>query len=65
MTPSQQAQKDRARADAERHQDYAAVDRMRDSQLANYEREDAITNNEMGSRTRKVRDTNNAYAGEE
>jgi hypothetical protein len=65
MTPNQQAQKDRAREESERHLSYAAVDRMRDKQLANYEREDAISNRQTGTTARKVLDANNAYAGEE
>jgi len=65
MTPNQEAQKNRAREEAEKHLEYAAVDRMRDQQLARYDAEDAITNRDVAARTRGVRDANNAYAGEE
>ena len=65
MTPNQQAQKDRARAEAERHIQHSAVDRMREANMMEGMRKDAAVNNSDLSRTKKVRDANNAYAGEE
>ena len=65
MTPNQQAQKDRARAEAEEHLDYSAVDRKRDRQLREYEARDARINGEDRRTAMKVRDTNNAYAGDD
>jgi hypothetical protein len=65
MTPNQQAQKDRARAEAEQHMKYSAVDQKRDSMLAENTARDARIFNEEAGTTRSVRDSNNAYAGEE
>ena len=65
MTPNQQAQKERARHEAEEHLQYSAVDRVRDRQLAEDMARDARINNSDEMRTMKVRDANNAYAGEE
>ena len=58
MTPNQEAQKKRAMDEAMKHMEYSAVDRMRDKQLENYEREDAITNRDEASH--HVRDVNGA-----
>lgn len=65
MTPNQQAQKDRARAEAEKHVEHSAVDRMREANMMKGMARDAVTNSGMLVRTKKVRDANNAYAGEE
>lgn len=65
MTPNQQAQKERARAEAEHHLDHSAVDRMRETNMMEGVRRDAMVNREDKARTMKVRDANNAYAGEE
>lgn len=65
MTPSQAAQKERARKEAVQHLQHSAVDRLRESNMADGQREDNITNNGDLMRARKVRDANNAYAGEE
>jgi len=65
MTPNQQAQKDRARAEAEHHLEHSAVDRKREANMMEGMRKDAEVNREDLSRTKKVRDANNAYAGEE
>ena len=60
ITPNQQAQKDRAMAEAMKHMEYSAVDRMRDAQLARFEKEDAITFNDERETARKVKDANGA-----
>lgn len=65
ITPNQQQQKDKARQEAEKHLNYSAVDRVRDAQLAEGERRDASVNRDGEANKRKVRDANNAYAGEE
>ena len=39
MTPNQQAQKDRARAEAEHHLEHSAVDRMREKRMMEGERD--------------------------
>lgn len=65
MTPNQQAQKDRARAEAEHHLHHSAVDRSREMRMMEGERRDAMVNNEDHRAKMKVRDANNAYAGEE
>jgi len=65
ITKDQQAQKDHARYESIKHLEYSAVDRMRDSQLAEGERRDARINQETEATTMKVRDANNAYAGQE
>jgi len=62
MTPSQQEQKDRARAEAEEHLNYAAVDRMRDTQLAAYEANDARSQADMRANASGVRDMNHNLA---
>ena len=65
MTPSQQAQKDRARAEAEQHCTYSAVDRMRDSYLEQNIVRDARIHLEEEPALRAARDANNSFAGEE
>lgn len=65
MTPSQEAQKERARAEAEKHVKHSAVDRMRESNMEAGMRHDAMVNSDDSRRKMKVRDANNAYAGEE
>lgn len=65
ITKNQQMQKDHARKEAEQHMHYAAVDQMRDAILAKYDRADEVTNSGDRMRAKKVRDANNAYAGEE
>lgn len=64
MTPSQQAQKDRARAEAEEHLEHSAVDRKREANMVEGMRKDAAVFSDDDSRTKKVRDANNAYAGQ-
>ncbi len=65
MTPNQQAQKDRARAEAEEHVERSAVDRKRESNMMDGIAKDAVVNNADLATKKKVRDANNAYAGEE
>lgn len=65
MTPNQQAQKERARAEAEYHIQHSAVDRMRESRMMEHEKRDNMINSEDKKSAMKVRDANNAYAGEE
>jgi len=65
MTPNQQAQKDRARAEAEEHLDHSAVDRKREANMMEGMRKDAAINSNDLARTKTYRDANNAYAGEE
>ena len=65
MTPNQQAQKDRARAEAEEHLEHSAVDRKREANMLEGMRKDAAVNSSDLGRTKQVRDANNAYAGEE
>lgn len=65
ITSNQQAQKDRARAEAEHHLNHSAVDRMRESRMMEGERKDAMINGEDHKAAMKVRDANDAYAGEE
>jgi hypothetical protein len=64
MTPRQQAQKDKARADSERDLDYSAMERQRDDDLIKYGRSDAISNSITLKNAEAVRDANNAYAGQ-
>ncbi len=65
MTPRQKEQKDRARAEAEHHLEHSAVDRKREANMMEGMRKDAGINREDEARTKKVRDANNAYAGED
>jgi len=65
MTPSQTEQKERARREAEHHVEHSAVDRMREANMMKGMRADEVTNNGDLMRAKKVRDANNAYAGEE
>jgi hypothetical protein len=65
MTPNQQAQKDRARAEAEKHLDHSAVDRMREANMMEGMRRDAVVNRKDEMTKKGVRDANNAYAGED
>jgi len=65
MTPSQQAQKDRARAEAEEHLEHSAVDRKRESNMMAGMRKDEMVNNTDMATKKAVRDANNAYAGED
>jgi len=64
MSPEQERQKDEARRMAEKHLHYSAVDRQRDEILDKYNREDAISEREMRSNARKVRDVNGYSAGD-
>jgi hypothetical protein len=65
MTPSQAEQKERARKEAIKHLEHSAVDRLRESHMEEGIRRDAAVNASDLGRTKKVRDANNAYAGEE
>lgn len=65
MSPDQERQKERARMEAERHLHHSAVDRMREARMIEGERRDAVINHGDQMRAMKVRDANNAYAGEE
>jgi hypothetical protein len=65
MTPNQQAQKDRARAEAEYHQERSAVDRVREANMVSGERKDATMSRQNLDRAMGYRDANNAYAGED
>lgn len=65
MNASQEAQKERARREAEMHLHHSAVDRMREARMLE---RDVIAGKEetrMFDRKKNVRDANNAYAGEE
>jgi hypothetical protein len=64
MSPEQERQKDEARKMAIKHLEYSAVDRQRDEILDKYNREDAISEREMRSNARKVRDVNGYSAGD-
>lgn len=64
MTPSQEAQKERARHEAEQHMSYAAVDRMRDAQLERYEQHDAMMERARLNNARPVRDANGYSAAD-
>ena len=64
MTPRQAEQKNRARKESIEHLEHSAVDRMRESNMMEGMRRDAAINRDDEMRTRKVRDANNAYAGE-
>lgn len=65
MTPSQQEQKDRAREEAEHHLNHSAVDRMRESQMMENDHRDAMVNADGRREAMKIRDANDAYAGED
>lgn len=65
MTPSQEAQKERARKEAEMHLHHSAVDRMREVRMDEGMRRDAEVNRGDLMRAKQNRDANEAYAGEE
>ena len=65
MTPSQADQKARAQAEAEHHLQHSAVDRMREAVMAQRDVKQAQLGREQAGLTRRYRDANNAFAGEE
>lgn len=65
MTPSQAAQKERARMEAEEHLHHSAVDRRREAVMDSRMNIARSEDSQMLKKTKRVRDANNAYAGEE